>query len=375
MSHHLIDTQKDVDDVCRELADASVIGVDTEFLRVRTYYPRLALVQVSAGDTVHCIDPLASGLSLESLWSLLAAPGIWKVMHAARQDVEVLLHTGGIAPAPLFDTQIAAGLLGFGEQTGYAGLVEAEFAVVLPKGVQRTDWTRRPLSDDQMGYAENDVRYLPPLYERMKARLEGLGRLEWALEDSNRILDPGLYQADPEQAYRRVGRGAHLKPRAQHGLKQLCTWREQTARERDLPRHWVLDDETLASIAASQPRSIDELTQVAGMRPDVVRRDGRAIVDCLEKPVAAVERLWSKRESLSDEQKALRTRLIELLRTRAEKLGIAEAVLATRSDVEKLVRGNRPEEVILGWRWEAVGRAMQDMLSGAGRLSGSAGGN
>jgi ribonuclease D len=111
------------------------------------------------------------------------------------------------------------------------------------------------------------------------------------------------------------------------------------------------------------------------MRPDVVRRDGRASVDCLEKPVAAVERLWSKRESLSDEQKALRTRLIELLRTRAEKLGIAEAVLATRSDVEKLVRGNRPEEVILGWRWEAVGRAMQDMLSGAGRLSGSAGGN
>lgn len=367
MSHQLIDTQKDLDDVCRELADESVIGVDTEFLRVRTYYPRLALVQVSTPGAIYCIDPLASGLSLSGLWSVLAAPEIWKVMHAARQDVEVLLHTAGITPAPLFDTQVAAGLLGYPEQIGYAGLVEAEFQVALPKGVQRTDWTRRPLSDAQLGYAENDVRYLLPLHEGMKTRLEALGRHEWVLEDSRRILDPALYRVDPEQAYRRVGRGARLKPRAQHGLKQLCTWRERAARQRDLPRHWVVDDETLTSIAASNPRSVDELRHVEGVRPEVVRRDGRAIVACLQQPAEAGGQLWSRPESLSEEQKALRATLIELLKSRAGGLGIAEAVLATRSDLEQLVRGNRPDEVIKGWRWEAVGRAMQELLSGTRR--------
>lgn len=361
--HYLINTQKDIDDACRHLADEAVIGVDTEFLRVRTYFPKLALVQLSTTDAIYCVDPLVDGMELGSVWGILADPGIRKVMHAARQDIEVLLHTAGVMPGPLFDTQIAAALLGYGDQVGYARLVEAEYGEALPKSVQRTDWTRRPLSDAQLGYAENDVRYLIPLYESLSARLKTLGRFEWALADFERVLDPALYEADPEEAYQRVGRGAHLAPRAQHALKRLCAWRERVARGRDLPRHWVVDDETLASIAAREPQSVEELKRVEGMRRDVLHRDGRAIIAHLRQPVQDGGPLWARRRSLTPEQKATRLALIEVLRARAAELGVAESVLATRSDLDRLARGAPVEKLITGWRWEAVGQGLKQVLA------------
>jgi ribonuclease D len=365
MSIDLIDTQTDVENLCRRLEAEPAVGVDTEFLRVRTYYPKLALVQTSTGGDIYCFDPLVEGLRLDALWAVLSESEIWKVMHAARQDIEVLLHATGIMPRRLFDTQIAAGLLGYGEQVGYAALVEAEFSVVLPKSVQRTDWTRRPLSDAQLGYAENDVRYLLPLHERLGARLDSLGRLAWALEDSERILDPGLYETDPDQAYRRVGRGAHLDIRAQQRLKHLCAWRERTAQSRDLPRHWVLDDEGLASIAAAGPRSLDELHRVGGLRRELVRRDGEGIVASLNEREDAAEPLWARRLALSDEQKRLRAELIEVLSSTAAALGIAESVLLTRSDLERLARGTPVRDVIRGWRWEVIGPQIAQVLSAA----------
>ncbi|MGA8260103.1 MAG: ribonuclease D [Arenicellales bacterium] len=365
MSTDLIETQEDVEDLCRRLKAEAAVGVDTEFLRVRTYYPKLALVQTSTGNDIYCFDPLVEGLRLDALWDVLSDPGICKVMHAARQDMEVLLHATGIMPRRLFDTQVAAGLLGYGGQVGYAALVETEFDVVLPKSVQRTDWTRRPLSGAQLGYAENDVRYLLPLHERLGARLDALGRLDWALEDSERILDPRLYEAHPEQAYRRVGRGAHLDARAQQRLKHLCAWREIAAQSRDLPRHWVVDDETLASIAAAGPRSLEELRRVGGLRREILRRDGEAIVASVNERVDAAGPLWSRRMSLSDEQKALRAALIEVLSGTAAALGIAESVLLTRSDLERLVRGAPVRDVIRGWRSGVIGPRITEVLSSA----------
>lgn len=370
MSHKLIATQERIDEVCRHLAGEDAIGVDTEFLRVRTYYPKLALVQISTRDAIYCIDPLIEGLDLDGLWSMFADPAICKVMHAARQDVEVLLHAAGLMPGPLFDTQIAAALLGYQEQTGYAALVEAEFGVKLPKVAQRTDWTRRPLSDAQFGYAENDVRYLLPLHDRLRGRLDSLERLEWALEDSARILDPDLYRADPEQAYRRVGKGARLERRAQHALQRLCAWREQAARRRDLPRSWVLDDETLAAIATASPPTREDLLHVEGIGREVVRRDGDAIVACVNEPATTAEALWSRREGFTDQQKALRTALIQRLKSLAGELGVAQSVLLTRSDLDRLVRGERPEAVVQGWRREVVGRALQAVPQGNSTASG-----
>lgn len=363
MPHFLINTQNDIDDTCRRIAGEAVVGVDTEFLRVRTYYPKLALVQISTADAIYCIDPLVAGVGLQSLWAVLADPGVLKVMHAARQDVEVLLHTAGIMPKPLFDTQVAAALAGYGDQVGYAGLVEAEFGETLPKTSQRTDWTRRPLSDAQLGYAENDVRYLLPLRERLSAALSSLGRYQWALEDFDRVLDPELYEADPEQAFRRVGRGARLDAGAQHALKRLCTWREHVARSRDLPRSWVLDDAAAAAIAAAGPDSIPALERIEGVAPDTVRRDGAAIVDCLKRGVEGEHRLWERYEALTPEEKSLRSELIEASKSRARELGITQSVLVTRADLEKLVRGAPARDLITGWRWDVIGRDLQRVLN------------
>lgn len=373
MPQYLIDTPDEIDDTCRRLVNEAVVGVDTEFLRVRTYYPKLALVQVSTGGAIYCFDPLVDGLELDKLWEVLADTRILKVMHAARQDIEVLRHTAGIMPEPLFDTQIAAALAGYGDQVGYAGLVEAEFGETLPKSSQRTDWTRRPLSEAQLGYAENDVRYLLPLYDRLSDRLRSLGRYEWAQEDFDRDLDPGLYQAEPDLAYRRIGRAAHLDVGAQHALKRLCSWRENEARARDLPRNWVLDDVAAAVVAAGRPRSVRELAQIEGVRSDTVRRHGAAIVACLDQLTEHEAPLWRRHDSLTTEQKALKEDLAAVLKVRAAELGISRSVLVTRADLDKLVRGVPAKEVISGWRWDVIGRDMQRVLDDGVRPSPNAG--
>lgn len=361
MSHYLIDTQKELEAVCR-LAARSAIGIDTEFMRVRTYYPKLALVQVSVGNVIYCIDPLVEGLRLDNLWAILAESGTCKVMHSARQDIEVLFHTANVMPAPLFDTQIAAGLLGYAGQVGYADLVKTEFGETLSKGAQRTDWTKRPLAEAQLTYAENDVRYLLPLRDRLAARLKSHDRLEWATEDFRRVLDPALYEIDPFQVYRRVGKGAYLEPRSQHSLKRLCTWREHTARRRNLPRHWVLDDENLVSIAATGPQSVQDLEYIKGLRHDVVRRDGEVIVNCINGASDDGEPLWSKYQVLTADQKMLKAKLVGALKHRATTLGLSESVLITRSDIEKLVRGASSRKTIRGWRWDVIGRDFENML-------------
>lgn len=358
MTQHLIDTQQEIDALCPRLAGQPAIGVDTEFLRVNTYYPKLALVQVSTADEVYCIDPLVPGLRLDELWAIMTDADVVKVVHAARQDIEVLLHTAGFIPGPLFDTQVAAGLLGHGEQVGYAGLVESEFGVNLPKGAQRTDWTRRPLSSEQLGYAANDVRYLLPLYEKMRDALVSAGRRDWALEDCERLRTPALYELDPEQAFRRVGRGARLSPDAQHLLKSLCAWRERTARDRNLPRSWVVDDQALVDIAAAAPRSKDELAAVTGLRARAVAAYGDKLIDCVDQAQRGETALWSRQESLTPEEKARKSALVKMVQQRAAALGIAESVLITRAEITRVARGAAPEEVVTGWRWSEIGRQL-----------------
>lgn len=370
MTQHLIDTQREIDALCPRLAGQPAIGVDTEFLRVKTYYPKLALVQVSTPDEMYCIDPLAPGLRLDQLWAVMTDAGVVKVMHAARQDIEVLLHTADFIPGPLFDTQVAAGLLGHGEQVGYAGLVETEFGVKLPKGAQRTDWTRRPLSSEQLGYAANDVRYLLPLYEKMHGALASAGRLEWALEDFERLRLPALYEMDPEQAFRRVGRGARLDADAQHLLKSLCAWRERTARDRDLPRGWVVDDQALVDIAVGAPRSRAELSAVTGLRARDMAAYGDELVNCVDEARRGETALWSRQESLTPEEKALKAALVKVVQQRAAALGIAESVLITRAELTRIARGVAVEEIVTGWRWEEIGGQLASVAADTCRDAG-----
>src|SRR5580704_14866327 len=236
---------------CQKLADAPFIAVDTEFMRETTYWPRLCLVQVAGPDIAANIDPMAEGLDLAPLLALMADPGIQKVMHAGRQDVEIFNNLG-VIPHPLFDTQIAAMAAGFGEQIAYDALVRQMLKIDLDKSSRFTDWARRPLSEAQLTYALADVTHLARLFPMLRGRLEESGRLPWVTEEMRAMTDPALYDVDPENAWKR------LKPR-KHAAKYLAVfkavaaWRERTAQQRDQPRGRILRDEAIDELAAQAP--------------------------------------------------------------------------------------------------------------------------
>jgi len=244
---------------------APALALDTEFVRERTFFPRLGLVQVADGEAIYLLDPLAVR-DLSPLVDVFHAAGTLKVLHSASEDVEVFHRAVGAVPAPLFDTQVAAGLAGIGTSLGYQRLVAALLAIELPKGETRTDWLARPLSPAQVWYAAEDVACLLPLYERLRRELADLGRLDWALADSAALLDTSRLDGDPELAYRRL-RGAGRCNRRQLGVvRALAAWRDREARRRDLPRGFLLRDEALLTLATRQPATIEELRRIPGLR-------------------------------------------------------------------------------------------------------------
>ena len=264
MTSDLIATDAALADLCRALEGSEWIALDTEFLRERTYYARLCLIQIGAPGIVACIDPLALE-QLEPLHALLENPDLRKVLHAARQDLEVFNDLRGVVSAPLFDTQIAAAYLGYDDQIGYAALVTAITGVTLDKTHTRTDWSARPLSAAQHRYAEDDVRYLMPVYEALHERLDAAGRLAWVTDDCARLSEPALYANDPAEAWRRLRGGAELPAANQQMLRALAAFRELTAQARNLPRGWVLRDEVLFELARLAPQKHAELASIRGL--------------------------------------------------------------------------------------------------------------
>jgi ribonuclease D len=347
------------------LAGAPRLALDTEFMRERTYYAELALVQLADADGVALIDPLAA-LDRRLLAGVLAVPGQVKVLHAARQDIEVLLPLTGAPLAPVLDTQLAAALLGFAPQVGYGDLIASELGVALDKGQARTDWTRRPLSPAQLSYAADDVRYLLPLAARLEARLAALGRLAWFHEDTALLGDPGLYRLDPVDAWQRFKAIESLPPREQARLRALAAWREARAMRRNLPRGWVLTDEAARIVARAAPASLAALKALDVMPPGAADKLGAEILAALEAAAAApLDGLVQRPDArpAPEERERLR-RLGERLRAIAATLGLAPEVLATQRDLRRLVRGEDPDAVLRGWRREVVGPALAAALDG-----------
>ena len=357
----------DLRKLCDELAAADQLYLDTEFERTRTYLPRLCLVQVKTGDLSQCVDALA-GIDLSPLWEILWAPHTLKLFHAARQDLELLTGIQGAPPAPLMDTQIAAALAGFDSQIGYAALVRELLGLELEKESTRTDWTRRPLSDQQIEYAINDVAWLPDLHDRLSKRLHDLDRYAWAEEDSARLTDPKLYQVDPDAAWQKVRGIGSLEDDPWWRAKALAAWREKTARRVDRPRGWVLADRVLLSIAASRPRGRDELARIPEMPRGVVRNRGDELLRILARAddsrPAKVPRP-ERRGRPSAEEQAGTKYLLNLARKRAGKLGIPSEVLTTRKECAAMVSGERNLRVLEGWRREIVGLQLLDALDAA----------
>lgn len=363
MSVELITDERALADLCRSLATAEWLALDTEFLRERTYRARLCLVQIADRTTVACVDPLAMD-NLGPLLTLLHAAGTVKVLHAARQDLEVFFDIEQRVPAPVFDTQIAAAFLGYDDQIGYGALVQAITGVALAKTETRTDWSKRPLSAAQLEYAADDVRHLRPVYESLREQLMTRGRLAWVEAECAALDDPALYRVDPADAWRRLRGGADLPPAGQQILRALCTWREREAQARDLPRGWVLRDEVLYELARRAPDSTQALAGVPGLDERAGRRHANAILSAVaEGRAAAPEAIWARSTPLTPAQAALVKQLMGRVRELATQQALAPAVLATRRDIERLVRGAEASELWQGWRAELLVPTVTPLLA------------
>jgi len=361
LSSPLIATRPALEDLLSRLAGEPAVGLDTEFLRERTYRAELCLLQLTSPQGPICIDPLALG-ELNLMREFFSAKGPIKVFHSGRQDLEVLAPLVGQI-TPLFDTQIAAGLAGFPAQVGYAELVRRLFERDLPKAHTRTDWSQRPLSPEQIEYALDDVAYLLPMRERLLADLERLGRLPWLAEEFLAMQDPALLTVDPERAWLRF-KGVQAWDTGRLELLQgLAAWRERRAIERNRPRGWILDDAVLREIALSVPRDSVQLAQVVQMPEGVVRHSGEELLALINAvKISNPPPPLPRREKPEPGFNALVRRLSDDVQLVAKELQLVAEVLTTRRDLEAIARGQSPTLVLGGWRGELLSARLLNLI-------------
>jgi ribonuclease D len=362
-----IDSTAQLETLCAQLSGAQWMTLDTEFLREKTYYPKLCLLQVAVPGVVACVDPLAIE-DISPLLDVIYDPGITKVMHAARQDMEILYHLRGALPAPVFDTQVAALLLGFSDQVGYATLVSELLGVTLDKLHTRADWSQRPLSPEQVRYAADDVIYLAQVYERLVERLDELGRLDWLTEDFDRLVQPALYSNPPQQAWLKVRGINRIKGASLSVLQALAGWRESLAQRLDRPRGWLLRDDVMVDIARHLPGDFAALGKIRGLSERVISKNGEQLLglvtEAREREPEPLPASGPKKR-LKPEQDALVDALLAVVRLCALENSLNPAVLASRKQLEALVTGNRDTAVMQGWRRKLAGERLQAMLDGA----------
>lgn len=348
-----------------ELAAAPAIGLDTEFMRERTYRAELCLLQASTPQRAVCIDPLG-GAPLIALAPALGTDGPLKILHAARQDLEVLWAAIGRV-GPVFDTQVAAALGGFPAQVGYAQLVQQLLGRELAKAHTRTDWARRPLSPEQVDYALDDVRYLLPLREALLERLDKLGRADWLQEELYALADPASFTVEPDKAWQRLKGVLALDPGRQRLAKSLAAWRERRAIDSNRPRGWIIDDAVLKDIVAVVPRSAAALAAIPELPAGVAQRSGTDILELVRAAeIAAPPPPLPVRGRPDPEVTALVKQLAELTREAASDTGISAEVIAPRREIERLASGARDVAVLSGWRRKVVGDALLAALGEPG---------
>jgi len=361
-----IDTADKLKALSDQLAGSPWLVLDTEFLRERTYYPKFCLLQIATVDLVACIDPQVLE-NLDPLFEILYDRSITKVFHSGRQDLEIFYNLRGELPSPVFDTQIAAPLLGFSEQIGYATLVSELLGVTLNKAHTRTDWTRRPLSDDQLRYAADDVIYLSQAYQAMHEQLVTLNRLDWLQEEFDALTDPALYQNRPEDAWRRIRAANSLSGGRLSVLQALAQWREETAKQEDRPRNWLLKDDTMIDLARLQPKDPETLQTARGVPERTMRRYQKElsalIAEAARRPPVKAEK-GAKPARKTPEREALIDALNAVVRLRAAEHSLNPSLLASKKDLEQLVTGNDRNRMRQGWRYHIVGKELMAMLHG-----------
>ncbi len=354
-----------------DTATANVVALDTEFIREKTYYPRLCLLQVAADERIACIDPLVlQEADLAPLWNRLAGPGTLVLLHAGRQDLEVIFQASGRIPASVFDTQIAAALCGHGDQVGYATLVRDILGIEVDKSMTRADWSRRPLPNEALEYAADDVRYLHALYTHFDTRLEGLGRRAWLQPEVAALVAPSQYEPDPANAWRRIRAAAKMKPKEVAVLRALAEWREREAMRVDRPRQWLLKDDALVFIAQRPPKNVAALIAVRGVEEGFASRHGETLLSLIEtaRQAQPPSDLPQMRERLTPAEEAQTDLLMAALKAIAAENELAPASISSRKEIERLVRGDRDIDLLRGWRLAAAGARLLDVLEARAAL-------
>ena len=355
----LITKSADVAEFCNKISAAEFVAVDTEFVREKTYWPILCLVQIATPDRAVAIDPLANGIDLQPVYDLMANTSVLKVFHSASQDMQVMFNATGRMTEPVFDTQIAAMVSGYGDQPAYATLVEKIVGVTIDKRSQMTDWSLRPLTDHQIEYAIGDVTHLIKVYNRLTADLESSGRTNWAQEEMGHLRDRGLYDLNPRELWRRV-RLRRPTRRALAVLREITEWREVSAQRRNIPRGWVCRDEALAEIALNAPQTPTALERVRGINERFAHgRDGNAVLDAVQVGMELPDDQCPDPEKGRPPLKGHETLvalLQALLKLRCDENGIAAQLVANRRELDRIATEDDPDiRTLTSWRREIYG--------------------
>lgn len=365
----MIETTAQLEEACRTLAKSEFVTVDTEFLRETTFWPELCLIQIASADLEVLIDPLAPGISLKPFFDLMADASIVKVFHAARQDIEIVFHLGGLIPHPIFDTQVAAMVCGFGDSVSYDQLVSKITGIHLDKSSRFTDWSRRPLSDKQLDYALADVTHLRDVYRTLKDKLEREGRALWLTEEMAILESRETYDLHPDDAWLRL-KSRLRKPPELAVLRSIAAWREREARNRNVPRSRVLKDDALFEIAQQQPRDAEALSRLRTIPKGWERSAaGAAIIGAVNAALALpkTDMPQPARHSHAPEGAQAATELLKvLLRLISEKEGVAAKVIASSDDLDKIAAQGEQAEVaaLHGWRRELFGDKALKLITG-----------
>ena len=366
----LITTTQDLADACQRLAAHDFVTVDTEFLRESTYYPQLCVLQMASADEAIVVDALAEGLDLQPFFDLMANEKIVKVFHAARQDIEIIWHRANLIPHPIFDTQVAAMVLGYGDSISYDQLVQRITGDTLDKSNRFTDWTRRPLTKAQIEYAVSDVTHLRDVYRKLDADLQKRKRTEWLNEEMDILTSPDTYRMDPDNAWQRL-RSRVRKPKELAVLIEVAAWREREAKSRDVPRGRILKDDVVADIAVQAPTTVERLASLRSLPKGFEKSKwGQDIPDLVKRALARDPKTLPaiERSKPAANGTAIVELLKVLLRMTSERHAVASKVIATVDDLERIAADDDADVPALkGWRRELFGE--KALALKAGRLA------
>jgi len=365
MTFKYIDQQQQLSELCNQLKSSQWLALDTEFIREKTYYAQLCLVQIATEQTIVCIDALAIK-DLGPLYECLLDRNITKVLHAARQDLEIFHDHTQDVPTPVFDTQIGANLIGLGAQISYGAVVKSLLGTELDKSHARSDWSKRPLSDTLLKYAADDVRYLAKIYPLILNRMAELDREGWIEQEMAALCDPKTYIIELDSVWQRIKGANRLKRADLAVLRQLAIWREIRAQKSNKPRKWILSDGVLLELADKKPANHSQLEDIYKLPATVIKNSGDALIQAINQGSTENEDLWPQPKANlrpTNQQGLILDQAQSLVQQCATRMNISAAMIATRSELNRFIQGERDLQLFSGWRLDHVGKDILELQS------------